>query len=82
MRPPPGRPTLPCRPQHGTSYRRLTMRGSNGRMYPFIVQHSSSRHARAEERMVQLFRMLNECVRFGAHVHCRCAGRAVARAHG
>ena len=48
--------------QHGTSYRRLTMRGTNGRMYPFLVQHSSSRHARAEERIVQLVRMLNEYV--------------------
>ena len=38
------------------------MRGTNGRMYPFLVQHSSSRHARAEERIVQLVRMLNEYV--------------------
>lgn len=29
-------------------------------MYPFIVQHSSSRHARTEERVIQLFRILNE----------------------
>jgi len=51
-----------CCRQHGTSFRRLTMRGTNGKMYPFIVQHSSSRHARAEERVVQAFRMFNECV--------------------
>jgi phosphatidylinositol kinase/protein kinase (PI-3 family) len=49
--------------QHGTSYRRLTMRGSNGRMYPFLVQHSNQRHARAEERVLQLFRMFNEYAR-------------------
>jgi len=54
--------TCGCRRQHGTSFRRLTMRGTNGKMYPFIVQHSSSRHARAEERVVQAFRMFNECV--------------------
>ena len=45
--------------KHGTSYRRLTVRGENGGLYPFIVQHSSSRHARTEERILQLFRLLN-----------------------
>ena len=45
--------------KHSTAYRRLTIRGKNGVLYPYLVQYSPGRHARTEERVLSLFRMLN-----------------------
>ncbi|CAJ0885247.1 10109_t:CDS:10 [Entrophospora sp. SA101] len=44
---------------HGFCYRRLTIRGHDGSLHPFAVQYPSARHSRREERMLQLFRILN-----------------------
>jgi len=52
-------PNVDISRKHGTSYRRFTVRGENGILYPFIVQHAASRNARTEERILQLFRLLN-----------------------
>ena len=40
-------------------HRRLKIRGHDGSIHPFAIQHPSPRHARREERMLQLFRILN-----------------------
>ena len=45
--------------KHGTCYRRITIHGHDGSKYPFIVQNPAARHARREERIMQLFRILN-----------------------
>lgn len=42
-----------------SSYRRLTIRGSDGALHYFAVQYPSVRHSRREERMSQLFRLFN-----------------------
>lgn len=42
-----------------SSYRRLTIRGSDGGLHYFAVQYPSVRHSRREERMSQLFRLFN-----------------------
>ncbi|KAJ3082179.1 hypothetical protein HK100_009727, partial [Physocladia obscura] len=39
--------------------RRLTIRGHDGSLHPFIVQHPAARNCRREERIIQLFRILN-----------------------
>jgi len=39
--------------------RRLTIRGHDGSIHPFIVQQPASRQGRREERVMQLFRILN-----------------------
>ncbi|KAI8605964.1 hypothetical protein EDD21DRAFT_315697 [Dissophora ornata] len=39
--------------------RRLTIRGHDGSVHPFIVQQPASRQGRREERVMQLFRILN-----------------------
>ncbi|KAJ3326459.1 hypothetical protein HDU76_012906 [Blyttiomyces sp. JEL0837] len=44
---------------HGSCYRRLTIRGHDGSYHPFNVQHPAVRHCRREERIIQLFRILN-----------------------
>ncbi|CAB4408939.1 unnamed protein product [Rhizophagus irregularis] len=44
---------------HGFCYRRVTIRGHDGSLHPFAVQHPSVRHSRREERIIQLFRILN-----------------------
>ncbi|KAK9468307.1 hypothetical protein V1512DRAFT_100627 [Lipomyces arxii] len=43
----------------GLCYRRITIRGSDARQYPFTVQYPAARHCRREERITQLFRILN-----------------------
>lgn len=44
----------------GGSHRRLKIRGHDGSIHPFAVQHPAARHCRREERIVQLFRQLNQ----------------------
>ncbi|KAJ3344480.1 hypothetical protein HDU83_005150 [Entophlyctis luteolus] len=40
-------------------HRRLTVRGHDGSLHPFVVQHPAARSCRREERIVQLFRIFN-----------------------
>ncbi|KAL8351867.1 hypothetical protein RB601_002265 [Gaeumannomyces tritici] len=47
----------------GGSHRRLKMRGHDGSVHCFAIQHPAARHCRREERILQLFRQLN--VRLG-----------------
>lgn len=42
------------------SYRRLKMRGHDGSVHSWAVQHPAARHCRREERILQLFRQLNQ----------------------
>lgn len=42
------------------SYKRLKMRGHDGSVHPWAVQHPAARHCRREERILQLFRHLNQ----------------------
>ncbi|WVN89695.1 uncharacterized protein L203_104925 [Cryptococcus depauperatus CBS 7841] len=44
---------------HGYCFRRITMIGNNGRPYTFHVQMPAARHCRREERLTQLFRIMN-----------------------
>ncbi|KAK3684811.1 hypothetical protein B0T22DRAFT_491846 [Podospora appendiculata] len=44
----------------GVSHRRLKIRGHDGSVHPFAVQHPAARHCRREERILQLFRQLNQ----------------------
>lgn len=44
----------------GASYRRLKMRGNDGSVHAFAVQHPAARNCRREERVLQLFRQLNQ----------------------
>ncbi|KAG0682333.1 transcription-associated protein 1 [Kluyveromyces marxianus] len=46
-----------------TSHRRLTIRGHDGSLHPFAVQYPAVRHSRREERIFQLYRLLNERLR-------------------
>ncbi|KAI9209824.1 uncharacterized protein BJ171DRAFT_609195 [Polychytrium aggregatum] len=48
--------------RHGNCHRRLTIRGHDGSYNPFSVQHPAPRQCRREERIVQLFRILNSVV--------------------
>lgn len=43
----------------GFSHRRLKIRGHDGSVYPFAIQHPAARHSRREERILQLFRIFN-----------------------
>lgn len=43
----------------GISHRRLKIRGHDGTIHPFAVQHPAARHTRREERILQLFRIFN-----------------------
>ncbi|GJN85795.1 hypothetical protein PLIIFM63780_009369 [Purpureocillium lilacinum] len=45
---------------YSASYRRLKMRGHDGSVHPWAVQHPAARHCRREERILQLFRHLNQ----------------------
>ncbi|XP_074308594.1 transcription-associated protein 1-like isoform X2 [Silene latifolia] len=45
--------------RHGNSFRRLTLIGSDGSQRHFIVQTSLTPNARSDERMLQLFRVMN-----------------------
>lgn len=51
---------IPIVRRHGSSYRRLTFIGSDGSQRHFIVQTSLTPNARSDERMLQLFRVLNK----------------------
>ncbi|AEO62746.1 TRA1-like protein [Thermothielavioides terrestris NRRL 8126] len=44
----------------GASHRRLRIRGHDGSVHAFAVQHPAARHCRREERILQLFRQLNQ----------------------
>ncbi|RWA11133.1 hypothetical protein EKO27_g3975 [Xylaria grammica] len=44
----------------GGSHRRLKIRGHDGSIHPFAIQHPAARHCRREERILQLFRHLNQ----------------------
>lgn len=44
----------------GASHRRLKIRGHDGSVHAFAVQHPAARNSRREERIVQLFRQLNQ----------------------
>ncbi|CEP07551.1 hypothetical protein [Parasitella parasitica] len=44
---------------YGNCYRRLTVRGHDGTIHPFLIQNPVARQFRREERLMQLFRMLN-----------------------
>ncbi|KAI8819858.1 uncharacterized protein EV422DRAFT_620718 [Fimicolochytrium jonesii] len=41
-------------------HRRFTIRGHDGTFHPFSVQHPAAKHCRREERIMQLFRILND----------------------
>ncbi|KAF2159890.1 hypothetical protein M409DRAFT_37843 [Zasmidium cellare ATCC 36951] len=41
------------------SHRRLKIRGHDGSVHPFAIQHPAPRHSRREERILQLFRIFN-----------------------
>ncbi|KAK2732878.1 hypothetical protein FQN55_003885 [Onygenales sp. PD_40] len=43
----------------GVCHRRLKMRGHDGSLHAFAVQHPAARHCRREERISQLFRIFN-----------------------
>lgn len=43
----------------GFSHRRLKIRGHDGSIHAFAVQHPAARHSRREERILQLFRIFN-----------------------
>ena len=44
---------------NGFSHRRLRIRGHDGSLHSFAVQHPAARHSRREERVLQLFRIFN-----------------------
>lgn len=48
---------------HGHCFRRITMIGSNGSLYTFNVQMPAARHCRREERLTQLFRIMNSVLK-------------------
>lgn len=52
-------PTVDILRGHGICFKRLTIRGHDGSMHPFAIQHPAARHSRREERIMQLFRILN-----------------------
>ncbi|MCL7050221.1 hypothetical protein MKW94_020144 [Papaver nudicaule] len=50
---------IPIFRRHGSSFRRLTLIGSDGSQRHFIVQTSLTPNARSDERILQLFRLMN-----------------------
>nr|XP_018259603.1 transformation/transcription domain-associated protein [Kwoniella dejecticola CBS 10117]OBR81761.1 transformation/transcription domain-associated protein [Kwoniella dejecticola CBS 10117] len=48
---------------HGHCFRRITMIGNNGTSYTFHVQMPAARHCRREERLTQLFRIMNSVLK-------------------
>jgi transformation/transcription domain-associated protein len=44
---------------YGNCFRRLTIRGHDGSVHPFVIQNPAARQFRREERLMQLFRILN-----------------------
>lgn len=53
-------PDIPIVRRHGSSFRRLALISSDGSQRHFIVQTSLTPNARSDERMLQLFRVLNK----------------------
>ncbi|XP_078446328.1 phosphatidylinositol 3- and 4-kinase family protein with FAT domain-containing protein isoform X2 [Wolffia australiana] len=53
-------PDVPIVRRHGSSFRRLTLIGSDGSQSHFIVQTSLTPNARSDERILQIFRVLNK----------------------
>lgn len=51
---------IPTVRRHGTTSRRLTLIGSDGSQRHFNVQTSLTPNARSDERVLQLFRVLNK----------------------
>jgi len=51
---------IPIVRRNGSSFRRLTLVGSDGSQRHFIVQTSLTPNARSDERILQLFRVLNK----------------------
>ncbi|OWM88959.1 hypothetical protein CDL15_Pgr020913 [Punica granatum] len=51
---------IPIVRRHGSSFRRLTLIGSDGSQRHFIVQTSLPPNARSDERILQLFRVMNQ----------------------
>ncbi|KAG9129909.1 hypothetical protein Leryth_007000 [Lithospermum erythrorhizon] len=51
---------IPIVRRHGSSFRRLTLVGSDGSQRHFIVQTSLTPNARSDERILQLFRVMNK----------------------
>ena len=43
----------------GISHRRIKIRGHDGSVHAFAVQHPTARHSRREEKVLQLFRIFN-----------------------
>ncbi|KAL9617627.1 MAG: hypothetical protein Q9160_007593 [Pyrenula sp. 1 TL-2023] len=43
----------------GACHRRIKIRGHDGSIHPFAVQHPTARYCRREERILQLFRIFN-----------------------
>ncbi len=60
---------VPVVRRHGTSYRRLVVRGSDGELYPFAVQNPAGRQTRREERILQLLRLLDVAIK--RNIDCR-----------
>ncbi|ODQ63382.1 hypothetical protein NADFUDRAFT_28952 [Nadsonia fulvescens var. elongata DSM 6958] len=52
-------PTVDVVRGFGICSRRITIRGHDGSMHAFAVQYPAARYCRREERVVQLFRILN-----------------------
>lgn len=50
---------IPIVRRHESSFRRLTLIGSDGSQRHFIVQTSLTPNARSDERILQLFRVMN-----------------------
>ncbi|XP_031475658.1 uncharacterized protein LOC116247605 isoform X2 [Nymphaea colorata] len=50
---------VPIVRRHGSSFRRLTFIGSDGSQRHFLIQTSLTPSARSDERIVQLFRVMN-----------------------
>jgi phosphatidylinositol kinase/protein kinase (PI-3 family) len=44
---------------YGVCHRRLKLRGHDGSVHAFAIQHPAARHCRREERILQLFRIFN-----------------------
>ncbi|KAF8460620.1 hypothetical protein BDZ91DRAFT_851440 [Kalaharituber pfeilii] len=44
---------------YGVCHRRLRIRGHDGSVHAFAIQHPAARHCRREERILQMFRIFN-----------------------
>lgn len=49
-----------ARGPNGICHRRLRIRGHDGSVHPFAIQHPAARTCRREERILQMFRFFNE----------------------